>query len=81
MNDVTSKAAIKVLVLGASGMLGNAVLRLFAQSPGFATVGSARSADVLRSLPAELRDHVIAGSTLRTSTASHGSSSRHGPTS
>jgi dTDP-4-dehydrorhamnose reductase len=61
MNDVTSKAAIKVLVLGASGMLGNAVLRLFAQSPGFATVGSARSADVLRSLPAELRDHVICG--------------------
>ena len=61
MNKVTSKAVIKVLVLGASGMLGNAVLRLFAQSPGFATVGSARSGDALRSLPAELRDHVIGG--------------------
>ncbi|MEO5698780.1 MAG: SDR family oxidoreductase [Burkholderiaceae bacterium] len=51
----------RVLVLGASGMLGNAVLRLFAQSPGHLTVGSARSAGVLRMLPAELRQHVICG--------------------
>lgn len=51
----------KVLVLGASGMLGNAVLRLFAQSPEFSAIGSARSTSVLRVLPPELRDHVICG--------------------
>ena len=51
----------KVLVLGASGMLGHAVLRLFAQSPGYSAVGSARSAGVLRLLPQELRDRVICG--------------------
>jgi dTDP-4-dehydrorhamnose reductase len=52
---------MKVLVLGASGMLGNAVLRLFAQSAGYATVGSARSTSALRLLPADLSDLVICG--------------------
>ena len=52
---------MKVMVLGASGMLGHAVLRLFAQSPGYSAVGSARSAGVLRLLPQELRDRVICG--------------------
>jgi dTDP-4-dehydrorhamnose reductase len=51
----------RVLVLGASGMLGNAVLRLFAGSPGFEATGSARSAGVLRAMPAELRDRVVCG--------------------
>ena len=51
----------KVLVLGAFGMLGNTVLRLFAQSPGYSVVGSARSAGALRLLPQELRDRVICG--------------------
>ena len=51
----------KVLVLGASGMLGNAVFRLFAQSPGFLTLGSVRSMGVLRYLPKELHDRVICG--------------------
>lgn len=52
---------IKVLVLGATGMLGNAVLRLFAQSTGFEVVGSARSTSALRLLPADLSDRVICG--------------------
>jgi dTDP-4-dehydrorhamnose reductase len=52
---------IKVLVLGATGMLGNAVLRLFAQSAGYEVVGSARSSSVLRLLPANLSDRVICG--------------------
>lgn len=56
-----TKAETTVLVLGASGMLGNAVLRLFAQSPGYHVVGSARSTATLRKLPAELREHVICG--------------------
>lgn len=51
----------KVLVLGATGMLGNAVLRLFAQSPGFEVVGSARSTSALRLLAADLSDRVISG--------------------
>jgi dTDP-4-dehydrorhamnose reductase len=52
---------IKVLVLGATGMLGNAVLRLFAQSAGFEVVGSARSMSALRLLPADLSGRVICG--------------------
>ena len=52
---------VRVLVLGASGMLGNAVLRLFAQSPGYEAIGSARSSGVLRLLPDGLRDSVICG--------------------
>ena len=52
---------IRVLVLGASGMLGNAVLRLFAQSSGYEAIGSARSTGVLRLLPQGLRDRVICG--------------------
>ncbi|WP_296505629.1 SDR family oxidoreductase [Rhodoferax sp.] len=51
----------KVLVLGATGMLGNAVLRFFAQSAGYEAVGSARSAGALRLLPADLSDRVICG--------------------
>lgn len=51
----------KVLVLGATGMLGNAVLRLFAQSAGYEAVGSARSTGSLRLLPADLSDRVICG--------------------
>ena len=52
---------IKVLVLGATGMLGNAVLRLFAQSSGYEAFGSARSTSALRLLPADLSDRVICG--------------------
>jgi dTDP-4-dehydrorhamnose reductase len=52
---------IKVLVLGASGMLGNAVLRLFAQSAGYEAIGSTRSTSALRLLPADFSDCVICG--------------------
>ncbi|MBC7489698.1 MAG: SDR family oxidoreductase [Glaciimonas sp.] len=51
----------KVLVLGANGMLGNAVLRLFAQSAGYKVAGSARSTSALRLLPANLSDRLICG--------------------
>lgn len=51
----------KVLVLGVSGMLGNAVLRVFAQGDDYSVVGSARSAGVLNLLPPELREQVICG--------------------
>lgn len=51
----------KVMVLGATGMLGNAVLRLFAQSAAYETVGSARSSSALKLLPAKLVGHIITG--------------------
>jgi dTDP-4-dehydrorhamnose reductase len=51
----------RVLVLGVSGMLGNAVLRFFAGSPSHEVFGSARSTGVLRLLPPALRDSVICG--------------------
>lgn len=51
----------RVLVLGASGMLGNAVLRVFAQSPGFLAFGSVRSASSMRSLPKEVQANIISG--------------------
>lgn len=56
-----SKVNTKILVLGAAGMLGNAVLRLFAQSPGHAAWGSVRSAASLRLLPDVLRERVVSG--------------------
>lgn len=53
--------ATTVLVLGASGMLGNAVLRFFAASPGYRTVGALRSAAALTRLPPELRGAIRPG--------------------
>ncbi len=43
----------RLLVLGASGMLGNAVLRLFAQDPAFEVFGSVRGAAVIKTLQAK----------------------------
>lgn len=56
-----SNKKTKVLVLGVSGMLGNAVLRLFAQSAGYEVLGSARSTSALRLLPEDLSDRVVSG--------------------
>jgi dTDP-4-dehydrorhamnose reductase len=52
---------LTVLVLGASGMLGNAVLRFFAQSPGYSVVGSVRSPSAMCLLPKALHSHIICG--------------------
>lgn len=52
---------MKILVLGASGMLGHTVLRLFAGSDGYEVTGTVRSAHALSLLPVELRDKVITG--------------------
>jgi len=49
----------KVFVLGASGMLGNAVFRLFSNSDGFAATGIIRSSRSLELLPPSLRKSVI----------------------
>jgi dTDP-4-dehydrorhamnose reductase len=51
----------RVLVIGASGMLGNAVLRLFSQSPGYEALGSVRSSAAQTLLPNDLRSYLIPG--------------------
>jgi dTDP-4-dehydrorhamnose reductase len=48
-----------VLVLGANGMLGNAVLRLFASSSGYKAFGSVRSSAALRHLASNLHPCAI----------------------
>lgn len=56
-----AQSVTRVLVLGASGMLGNAVLRLFAGSEGFDARGTVRSPASLRLLPEATRDRVVTG--------------------
>jgi len=58
---LTRSSDSRVLVLGASGMLGNAVLRLFAGSEGFDARGTVRSSASARLLPQELRGRLEAG--------------------
>ena len=50
-----------ILVVGASGMLGHAVLRLFAQSPGFSVHGTVRSTAARDLLPVEMRVRIDVG--------------------
>lgn len=52
---------MKVLILGASGMLGNAMLRVFGQSEGFEAVGSVRSERALGLLSEALHGRVVSG--------------------
>ena len=51
----------RVLVLGATGMLGHAALRLFARSEQYEAWGSVRSAAALKLLGADLHNHVVSG--------------------
>lgn len=50
---------LRVLVLGASGMLGNAVFRLFSQSADIETFGTVRSTNVLGGLNEAMRQNII----------------------
>lgn len=54
-------AKMKVLILGASGMLGHALLRWFANRDDFDVSGSVRSVTSQRLLPAPLQDCVFVG--------------------
>jgi dTDP-4-dehydrorhamnose reductase len=54
-----------VLVVGATGMLGHAVLRFFAAGGHYSVVGSARSSAAIESLPAQVRYSVIGGIDVR----------------
>lgn len=51
----------RVLVLGASGMLGNAVMRFFAGSDGFDVSGTVRSNRALKLLPLSVQQRLIPG--------------------
>jgi dTDP-4-dehydrorhamnose reductase len=51
----------KILILGASGMLGNAVMRFSAKLSEFSVVGSVRSDSALGLMPEALRDQVFTG--------------------
>lgn len=57
----TSYGLNRVLVLGASGMLGNAVLRFFAQSCGFDVFGTVRSPSSLKFFSVELQARLLSG--------------------
>jgi dTDP-4-dehydrorhamnose reductase len=51
----------KILILGASGMLGNAVYRTFASSPGYEVVGTARNVSLKIALPDGANGTLLAG--------------------
>lgn len=52
---------MRVLILGASGMLGNAIFRLFSESDGFYVVGTVRSERSKRFFPESLQSALISG--------------------
>lgn len=52
---------MKILVLGVSGMLGNAVFRYCSEDSQHEVIGSARSDSVRRNLPEELGQRIVTG--------------------
>ncbi|QWD81939.1 SDR family oxidoreductase [Polynucleobacter sp. MWH-S4W17] len=57
---MTNKVPVtSILVLGASGMLGNAVLRFFADSDGFTVIGTVRSRQSFNLLPKRFQNFLI----------------------
>lgn len=52
---------LKIMILGVSGMFGNAAYRLFAASTGFSVCGTARSVSDLRILPRSNAAKIIGG--------------------
>lgn len=52
---------MKVLILGVSGMLGNAMFQVFSAAPQFQVFGSARSASARRHFAAHLQQQILCG--------------------
>jgi dTDP-4-dehydrorhamnose reductase len=50
---------VRILILGASGMLGNALYRFFSASENYVTYGTIRSPDLARALDPALRQNLI----------------------
>lgn len=61
LNPSAQGAKVRVLVLGATGMLGSTVLRLLAKSPKFDVFGSVRSTQSLSLFPSNLAKRLICG--------------------
>ena len=70
----------KILVLGASGMLGNAMVRYFAAGTSHEIVGIVRSARSARLLPAEVGDRIFDGGDVEDLDALVRIFDRHRPT-
>jgi dTDP-4-dehydrorhamnose reductase len=58
---MATQAKDTVLVLGATGMLGNAVMRFFAAAGRYEVVGTARSGEARQLLPPEVRPRIRIG--------------------
>jgi dTDP-4-dehydrorhamnose reductase len=56
-----NKTYARILVLGATGMLGSAMLRLFSESGIYQTYGTVRSARAAKYLPESVRENLISG--------------------
>ncbi|NOT13882.1 MAG: SDR family oxidoreductase [Methylococcaceae bacterium] len=52
---------MKVLVLGASGMLGNAMMRILSENPDWQVFGTVRSTDINRFFPAQIAERLVSG--------------------
>jgi dTDP-4-dehydrorhamnose reductase len=50
---------LRILILGASGMLGNALYRFFSASENYVTYGTSRSPHLMQALPSALRQNII----------------------
>jgi dTDP-4-dehydrorhamnose reductase len=70
----------KIIVLGASGMLGNTVLRYFAARGVHDVVGIVRSRRSVRMLPAEVQDRIAEGGNIEDFDALVRLFARHRPT-
>lgn len=57
----SSDSAHRVLILGASGMLGNAAMRVFTAEPGYEVCGTVRSSAAISHFSGPLRERIIAG--------------------
>lgn len=57
-----NKSSPVILIIGASGMLGNAVFRFFSEHTPYETFGSVRTQAARKLLPQHLHDHIVAGS-------------------
>ena len=51
----------KILVIGASGMLGNSIMRFFSESDEFLTIGTVRTENKKLLLPTQLHANIISG--------------------
>ena len=54
-----NESQVRILILGASGMLGNALYRFFSASENYVTYGTSRSLSLAQALPEVLRQNLI----------------------